>query len=218
MGAVATWSREVTIVHLQRSDLDQRKVAHRPQRVDSSRSRRKGCLSDHDIAIWQQVYPYLPDLYVYLGRQSLQHCDKEDILQETMLRIWARSRCEEIVHPKSYLFQVAKSVLIDRARRASVRQGKSHCALEVWHEPVDPLDPGRIVLAREELTLLTDGVNKLPQRTRAIFVGARVEGKCIKALAEDFGISVSAVEKHLSRALASLTKLHRAGFPEGSSL
>jgi len=210
-------------MHTQLCDLDQRKVAHCPQHVDSRRRRREKCSRGRDVAIWKQVYPHLPDLYAYLGRQSLQHCDREDILQETLLRIWARSRCEEIAHPKSYLFQVAKSVLIDRARRASVRQGKSHCALEVWHEPVDPLDPGRIVLAKEELMRLRDGVNKLPQRTRDIFVGARVEGKCIKALAENFGISVSAVEKHLSRALASLTKhiqdqdceVNRAGLAGG---
>lgn len=197
-------------MHVQRGDLDLKSIRFCPSDVGSRGSYREKCLRDRHLAFYQQFYPFLPDLYALLRRQSFQRCDKEDILQEILLRIWARSQDKEIVYHKSYFFRVARSVLIDRARRASVRQSKCHCTLEDGHDPVDPLDPGRIVLAREELTRLEDGLSKLPQRTRDIFVGARVEGKCVKAIAEDFGISVSAVEKHLSKALVSLAQHIRA--------
>lgn len=193
-------------MHIELGESREARVGLPSLRVNIRKSRPKGRTDDRGVSFWQQLHPYLPDLYAYLGRQSLQHCDKEDILQETLLRIWARGQGEEIAHPKSYLVQVARSVLIDRTRRATVRQGKSHCALEPWHEPIDPLDPDRIVLAKQELILLTNGMNKLPQRTRDIFMRVRVEGNCIKAIAEDFGISVSAVEKHLARAISSLAK------------
>ncbi len=203
-------------MHTQLCDVDERRVTLRAPQATVAAKRRKRYLPLSGVAFWEQVRPYLPELRAYLVRRALQYCDAEDILQETLLRTWARSRCEEITHPKSYLVQVARSVIIDRARRASVRQGKNHCALEDWHHPIDPLDPARVVLAREELVLLAEGVNLLPARTRDILVAVRIRGKSIKVTAEDFGISVSAVEKHLSRALASLAKHIRAkDFDEG---
>jgi RNA polymerase sigma-70 factor (ECF subfamily) len=44
----------------------------------------------------------------------------------------------------------------------------------------------------------------LPERTRAIFRRFRLDGEPQRRIAEDIGISVSAVEKHLARAYEAI--------------
>lgn len=49
----------------------------------------------------------------------------------------------------------------------------------------------------------------LPQRTREIFLAVRLEGQSLKQVAASHGISTSAVEKHITRALNTLSvQLH----------
>ena len=45
---------------------------------------------------------------------------------------------------------------------------------------------------------------QLPQRTREILLAVRVEGHSLKTVAARHGISTSAVEKHITRALKAL--------------
>ena len=47
-------------------------------------------------------------------------------------------------------------------------------------------------------------LDELPERTRQVFVLCRVEGIRQKNVARRLGVSVSAVEKHMIRAIAHL--------------
>lgn len=51
-----------------------------------------------------------------------------------------------------------------------------------------------------------DILQALPERTRVIFILRRLEGLKYQDIANRFGISVSAVEKHMERAVAQLAK------------
>jgi RNA polymerase sigma factor (sigma-70 family) len=54
---------------------------------------------------------------------------------------------------------------------------------------------------------------RLPERTRQILLAVRIEGASLKEAAARHGISTSAVEKHLSRALRALSESVRAATP-----
>lgn len=71
---------------------------------------------------------------------------------------------------------------------------------------VDPLDPHRVATGREGLVTLVRALDELPERTRKIFLLYRYEQIDRATIADSFGISVSAVEKHLSKAMTALTE------------
>jgi RNA polymerase sigma-70 factor (ECF subfamily) len=64
--------------------------------------------------------------------------------------------------------------------------------------------PERVLLGKEALVRATAVLLELPERTRMVFVMRRLEGMRYLDIAARLGISVSAVEKHMTRAMAHL--------------
>lgn len=62
-----------------------------------------------------------------------------------------------------------------------------------------------MLIARHRLERLRVGVAQLSPRTREIFLMHRLEGRKYREIADELGISQSAVEKHIARAMAHLT-------------
>jgi RNA polymerase sigma-70 factor (ECF subfamily) len=59
--------------------------------------------------------------------------------------------------------------------------------------------------ARQELHAATLALLRLPERTRTVFILRRLEGMRFHEIASHLGISVSAVEKHMVRAIHQLS-------------
>ena len=152
----------------------------------------------------RRVWPFIPSLRKFVGRRVPAN-DIEDIVQESLVRVWNRVADEQIENPKSYLIRIASAVIIDRSRRERTRRLKMHCSLEERHHPDDRLSPHRIAVAHEQLTIFVRAFERLPERTREIVIAIRLEGHSFKAVAEGLGITVSAVEKQLAHALSVLS-------------
>lgn len=70
----------------------------------------------------------------------------------------------------------------------------------------DYVDPLRLLEGRETLGLVSKALAELSQRSREILLLFRLERVRKRDIADRFGISVSAVDKHLIKATAHLTK------------
>jgi RNA polymerase sigma-70 factor (ECF subfamily) len=146
---------------------------------------------------------YRPALIAFFLRRTRDYAEAEDLAQEVFIRIASKDRTA-MRQSDAYIFQVAANLLRDRNRRAQVRTDYA-ARLRVSEDfGIDPLDPHRIAAGRESLALLTSAMAELPERTRQIFMLFRYEQIDQRTIAESFGISVSAVEKHVYRAMAKL--------------
>lgn len=172
------------------------------QRIQNDNATPTSCARAESL---NRVWPFVPMLREFVARRVSAN-DVEDIVQESLVRVWRRDGDAPIEHPKSYLIRIANAVIIDRARREGTRRKKMHCGLEERHHPNDPLSPHRIVLGREQLGIFMRGFEQLPGRTREILMAIRMDGQSFKAVAQHFGISVSAVEKVVSGALRALSE------------
>jgi RNA polymerase sigma factor (sigma-70 family) len=128
----------------------------------------------------------------------------DDLVQEVFLRLQAHDAKAPITHLDRYLFTVAASVLTDQSRRRAVRHDAAHESFEERHHPVEERSPERVLLDREDLDVVMQAIAALPARTRDVFVLHRFEEMSGSRIAAALGLSVSAVEKHIMRALKVL--------------
>ena len=147
---------------------------------------------------------FRPALMSFFLRRLRNHAEAEDLTQEVFVRLARSGR--EVETAEAYIFQTAANQLRDRARhertRAAYRLGLG--ALQA--EQVEVLDPARVLVGREALGRLIGGLEELPERTREIFILYRLENMTRVEIAGGLGISVSAVEKHLARAMVHLAR------------
>jgi RNA polymerase sigma factor (sigma-70 family) len=137
------------------------------------------------------------------------HAEAEDLTHELIAKL-LKHRNADLASPEAYIFQMASNLLADRARRLKVRTQYRDLVSRTEELGIDPLDPFRITAGRVELTALENVLAALPDRTRTIFILYRLENLGQETIAETFGISVSAVKKHVARAMASLMKEMRS--------
>ncbi|MFD2431402.1 sigma-70 family RNA polymerase sigma factor [Sphingobium scionense] len=104
------------------------------------------------------------------------------------------------------MFRTASSVLRDQARRDQVRHAKGHDELTEKDHPAEERTADRVLQAREEIAQVVRALEELPERTRDIFLMRRYEGLAYGDIAERLGISVSAIEKHVAKAVAHIAR------------
>ncbi len=144
-----------------------------------------------------------PALLSFFLRRVRDHAEAEDLTQELIAKLLGHGGTN-VAAPEAYVFQMASNLLADRARRQKVR-ARYREIIGFSDDPgIDPIDPFRIVAGRAELSRLAFTLTQLPERTRAIFILFRLENMAQEDIAGAFGISVSAVKKHVARAMAAL--------------
>lgn len=146
-----------------------------------------------------------PALLSYFLRRVRDHAEAEDLTQELIAKL-LRHESDDLAAPEAYIFQMASNLLADRARRMKVRAQYRELVGRTEDLGVDTIDPFRVAAGRAELSLLADALASLPERTQTIFILYRLENLAQDKIAETFGISVSAVKKHVARAMAGLMK------------
>src|SRR3546814_558980 len=130
----------------------------------------------------------------------------EDMVQQVFERLVQRGGFDSIENAKGYVYRVAENVFADHMRRAAVRRSHAHDQFdESLHAGVD-FSPEHVLAKKERLARAMEILQALPDRTRIIFVLRRIEGWKYQEIAERYGISVSAVEKHVERAAEQLAK------------
>jgi RNA polymerase sigma factor (sigma-70 family) len=141
----------------------------------------------------------------YFRRRVRNEADVEDLVQEVFERMVRRDGGEPIDSLDAYVLRVAASVASDRARRRSARRADLHIPFDTDLHGSEALDPERVLSGKEELDAAAAALLTLPERTRTVFILSRLESYRYRDIAAHLGISVSAVEKHLVRALRHLS-------------
>lgn len=138
-------------------------------------------------------------------RYTHGHPDAEDLLQAAYVRMQDYQVERPVENPKAFLVRTAVNISIDMYRHE--RQGGVGGGGEEWDQAADeaPL-PDEVLAARERLCRVNEGLDKLPSRTREVLLMHRLDGMTYREIAAHFGISPSAVEKHLSRAMLFLAE------------
>jgi RNA polymerase sigma factor (sigma-70 family) len=154
---------------------------------------------------------YRRPLMAFFRRRTRSEQEAEDLTQETFVRLLRSERFRAAEASDPFVFTVAINLLRDRSRTAHARSREATFSLDdgagaaLHAQLVEDRGPERVLLSRESLILAETALFELPTRTREIFVLFRFEQMSQRQIAALYGVSVSAVEKHVAKALAHVT-------------
>ncbi|MCV2436896.1 RNA polymerase sigma factor [Paucibacter sp. DJ2R-2] len=129
--------------------------------------------------------------------------DADDLVQEAWIRLACYEQGQVVDAPEAFLMRTALNLSID-AHRSSVSHGEQLMVDEVVLLDTAP-GTEAIVLARERMARLSLGLGRLTEKTRDIFLSHRVDGLTYHEIAQNHGLSISTVEKHVAKATLQLT-------------
>lgn len=152
------------------------------------------------------VLPHEAALRKHVRRLVTPDLDVDDVVSESLTRAYAADDWQRITNGRSYLFRIARNLLVDAARRRAVVSFEVMADLEALNIADDAPSADAIVSAREELRRLEDVVDGLPPRCRQVFLLRRIHDHSLNEIAVELNVSVSTVEKHLARAMELVTR------------
>ncbi len=127
-----------------------------------------------------------------------------DLNHEIYLKIKTGDVPGDVQNPRAYLFRMAANLATDHIRVEARRSALLAQAGALLAEGTDHQSPERQLIARDELDRVTRAIDRLPALTRDIFRQNRFEHKTQREIAACLGLSTTAVENHIRKALDSL--------------
>ena len=131
----------------------------------------------------------------------------EDCFQSAYVRLSEYRLENDVNSDLGFLARAARNIAIDEARKVRVRDSSATDIREILKdaEISQPLQD-EVLLLRERLSNARAVLDSLPERTRRIFMMHRFTRAKYREIAQELGISVSAVEKHIAKASLALAE------------
>ena len=132
--------------------------------------------------------------------------DLDDVMQEAYMRVLQAHANGTLQYPKAFLFAIARNLTLDRLRHKSVLRTEplvDSGALDVLD---DEGDVPSSVARNQELALLTQVIQSLPDRCRQIFTLRKIYGMPQKEIAKKLGISEHTVSAQLTIGIHKCTE------------
>ncbi|WP_236977305.1 RNA polymerase sigma factor [Membranihabitans maritimus] len=143
------------------------------------------------------------DLYDYLMLHIKDHDLAQDLTQDVFLKLSKRSKDQEVIdQPSSYLFILARNMVIDYWRKAAVNERVqkefwSNVEKEKYVYQYPSLQYDKKVIFNEITQLLTE-------QQKTIFILNRNEGFSYNEIADKLNLSRSTVKNHMVSALKKI--------------
>ncbi len=140
-----------------------------------------------------------PALVRYLARRTGSTDDARDLAHDTWLRLaTSPPPTDGVRHAPAYLFGAAHNLAIDHQRRSQHRAELVDAAALIV--PTQTADISDQLAHRQALHAVERALQALPERARSVFLAHRLDGIGHDALAIQFGVSRSAIERDVQRA------------------
>jgi RNA polymerase sigma-70 factor (ECF subfamily) len=130
----------------------------------------------------------------------MNRADAEDVVQETMIRVWnRRDEWEQIESMEAFCLTICRNLSLDKLRRMD-----NHAeTLSASHDPQDNsygANPEEQIVQRDRLMMVRRLIEQLPEKQRSCVQLRDIEGKSYKDIATIMNISEEQVKVNIFRA------------------
>ncbi len=148
--------------------------------------------------------------YLYVKSYVHDHMAAEDIVSESMIRLWEQMKKETIDPVGPYLLSILKNRSLDYLKHQMTQQivhnkikDSLSRELEIRTISLEASDSTDI-FSEEVQHIIEKTLSSLPKRTREIFLMSRFGNKSHKEIAQLFNISVKGVDYHIMHSVKQL--------------
>ncbi|MCY1265078.1 putative RNA polymerase sigma factor FecI [compost metagenome] len=124
-----------------------------------------------------------------------------DVAHDTFLRLLVSGRLPGQQEGRSYLLQIARNLVIDQWRRQRIERAYLDSIALLPEPEVPSLEERAMIL--ETLLQIDAMLERMPGKVREAFLLAQFEGLGYAQIAERLQVSVSSVQKYMTRAIQS---------------
>jgi RNA polymerase sigma-70 factor (ECF subfamily) len=156
-----------------------------------------------------EVEPHDAKLRAYVRSRFPAVRDVDDVVQESYLRLWKARALQPIRSAKSFLFRIASNLAVDTVRRrrfSPIDDVTDFAGLFVMD---DGPDAAASAARQQEIELLVEAIDALPDRCREIFILRKLRGVSQKDIAARLGLSEQTVQVQAARGLRRIAETLR---------
>ena len=145
----------------------------------------------------------------YLALRIL-HDDEasKDVVADAFELVWRRLQDSDVDKLSSYLLTTVKNVCLDYIRKQNIRN--RYVQANVQAVGKQSFNPEEVDLHEEKIQTIMRSLDELTPRTQQIVTMCYVQRKKYREVAEELGISESAVKKHIMQALSYMRQKFKA--------
>ena len=152
------------------------------------------------ISFQTDILPLKNELYRLALRITMNAADAEDVVQETMMKVWnRRDQWEQIESIEAFCMTICRNLSLDKVRRMD-NQAQS---LDAAYDPKDQhvaSNPEEQAIQSDRIRLVRQLINQLPEKQRSCMQLRDIEGKSYRDIANILGITEQQVKVNIFRA------------------
>ncbi len=140
-------------------------------------------------------------LKLFISRFIRRPQDIDDVAQETFIRAFMAEKKGGIEYPKAYIYRIARNLALEVLSKKSVRLTEfiEDSTLENTLSSDENVEERVITLEKMEKVKIA--IAELPPQCQRVFIMHKVYGFKYREIAQQLGISISTVEKHIMAGL-----------------
>ena len=161
------------------------------------------------ISFRTDILPLKDGLYRLALRLTMNKEEAEDIVQETLLKVWKRrERWQEIENIEGFAMTICHNLSLDHLRRMNNQ------LVSLEDNPMEHADkalsPFGNTMIHDRVAMVREIINHLPEKQRACVQLRDIEGKAYKDIAAILNISEEQVKINIFRARQSIRQRFQA--------
>ncbi|WP_315546221.1 RNA polymerase sigma factor [Prevotella koreensis] len=156
-----------------------------------------------NISFRNDVLPLKDVLYRLALRITLSHEEAEDIVQDTLIKVWnRRDEWQTLESIEAYSMTICRNLALDAIKKKdnnneSLEQGIAETSDQTS-------DPHELMIRKDRVEMVKQLVNRLPEKQRSCLQLRDFEGKTYKEIAEILAITEEQVKVNIFRARRSI--------------
>lgn len=153
------------------------------------------------ISFRNDILPLKNELYRLALRITLNPAEAEDIVQETMIKVWnRRDQWDDIDSIEAFCLTICRNLSLDKMKKMA---NQSQSLGEGEHDTPDrsySSNPEEQAVQQDRVALVRRLIDELPEKQRSVMQLRDFEGKSYKEIAEIMTISEEQVKVNIFRA------------------
>ena len=153
------------------------------------------------VSFRNDVLPLKNRLYRLALRITLTPEDAEDVVQETMMKVWSRrQQWDQIESMEAFCLTICRNLSLDKTRKMAASEQSLEAGEHDAPDYSHAANPEEQAIQKDRLRLVRQIIDSLPEKQRSVMQLRDFEGKSYKEIATIMDISEEQVKVNIFRA------------------